>query len=87
MGDGDISEYGRENRDPSYRPGRPLDSAGALSNVPPPRAGRARPVGGRSGKPPRPMSASIKDLYQFVKGENDIAYFNDISTKLYSDEE
>ena len=33
------------------------------------------------------MSASIKDLYQFVKGENDIQYFNSITTKLYSDEE
>ena len=70
------------------RPSRPLDSAGARSNVPqPPHTGHARPVGTRSGKPPRPMSASIKDLYQFVKGENDIQYFNSISTKLYSDEE
>ena len=87
VGGRDASEYGCESRDPSHRPSRPLDSAGARSNVPPPRAGNARPVGGRSGKPPRPMSASIKDLYQFVKGENDIAYFNEISTKLYSDEE
>ena len=87
-GGAEEKRRGAPDKGAESRPSRPLDSAGARSNVPqPPLAGHARPVGTRSGKPPRPMSASIKDLYQFVKGENDIQYFNSITTKLYSDEE